>query len=145
MSVPNLDEVFNPRSIALIGATDRGGSVGAVILRNLLRAQFHGELLLVNRHHQTLHGMSLWPDVASLPHPPDLAVIVTPSDTVTGGLNCVGIMVPDIGLDASSSHLAPGCRPPMRARARSCRRTSGDIAYRHACRRMPSAFCKMLG
>lgn len=160
MSVRNLDQLFKPRSVALIGATDRAGSVGAVVLRNLRRAEFHGELLLVNRHHQTLGGMPVYADVASLPHPPDLGVIVTPPDTVPGvvaalaacgtkaavvitagfgelgdtgralqqaaldatrshllrlvGPNCLGIMVPGIGLDASFSHLAP---------------PSGDIAF----------------
>jgi len=153
MSVRNLDNLFKPRSVALIGATDRTGSVGAVVLRNLRRAGFGGELMLVNRHHQTLDGMHVYPDSASLPHTPDLAIIVTPPDTVPGivaalgargtraavvitagfgelgeagralqraildaagpyllrlvGPNCVGIMVPGIGLDASFSHLAP--------------------------------------
>jgi acetyltransferase len=153
MSVRNLDKMFKPRSVALIGATDRAGSVGAVILRNLRRAGFGGELLLVNQHHQTLDGMPVYPDVAGLPCAPDLAIIVTPPETVpeivaslgthgtkaaviiTAGFgelgeagrslqqatldaarphllrlvgpNCVGIMVPQIGLDASFSHLAP--------------------------------------
>lgn len=153
MSVRNLDKLFKPCSVALIGATDRPGSVGAVVMRNLRRADFRGELLLVNRHHQTLGGMPVYSEVASLPRPPDLAVIVTPPDTVPGlvaalgergtkagvvitagfgelgdagralqqatldaarphllrlvGPNCVGIIVPKIGLDASFSHLAP--------------------------------------
>jgi acetyltransferase len=110
-------------------------------------------LLLVNRRHQTLDGMPVYPDVASLPHTPDLAIIVTRPDTVPSlvgalaargtkgavvitagfgelgdagralqqatldaarphllrlvGPNCVGIMVPQLGLDASFSHLAP--------------------------------------
>jgi acetyltransferase len=160
MSVRNFDKLFKPHSVALIGATDRAGSVGAVILRNLRRAGFRGELLLVNQHHQTLDGMPVYPDVARLPRAPDLAIIVTPPDTVPGivaalgargtkaaviitagfgelgeagrtlqqaivdaarphllrlvGPNCVGIMVPKIGLDASFSHLAP---------------PSGDIAF----------------
>ena len=76
MSVRNLDRLFKPRSVALIGATDRAGSVGAVLLRNLRRAGFAGELLLVNPHRQTLDGMPVYPDVASLPQTPDLAVIV---------------------------------------------------------------------
>ena len=79
MSVRNLDKLFKPRSVALIGATDRAGSVGAVLLRNLRRAGFAGELLLVNPHHQTLDGMPVYPDVASLPQTPDLAVIVDPA------------------------------------------------------------------
>jgi acetyltransferase len=90
MSVRNLDKLFKPCSVALIGATDRPGSVGAVVLRNLRRADFRGEFLLVNRHHQTLDGMPVWPDVASLPRPPDLAVIVTPPDTVPGLVAALG-------------------------------------------------------
>jgi len=153
MSVRNLDKLFKPASVALIGAIDRAGSVGTVVLRNLRRANFPGELLLVDRHHQTLDGMLVCAEVASLPHPPDLAVIVTPPDEVTAivaalvargtkaavvitagfvgrgdagralqqatldvarphllrlvGPNCLGIMVPGSGLDASFSHLAP--------------------------------------
>ena len=79
MSVRNLDKLFKPRSVALIGATDRAGSVGAVVLRNLRRAGFQGELLLVNPHRQTLDGLPVYPDVASLPCTPDLAIIVTPT------------------------------------------------------------------
>jgi acetyltransferase len=75
MSVRNFDKLFKPRSVALTGATDRTGSVGAVILRNLRRAEFRGELLLVNRHHQILDGMPVYPEVASLPRAPDLAII----------------------------------------------------------------------
>src|SRR5579884_4126593 len=82
MSVRNLDRLFRPKSVALIGATDRPGSVGGVILRNLAQAGFDGRLMLVNRHHQTLAGLPVHSDIASLPEPPDLAVIVTPPETV---------------------------------------------------------------
>jgi len=153
MSIRNLDTLFNPASVALIGATDRAGSLGAVVLRNLRRAGFRGELMLMNRRLDSLDGMPVYKDVASLPQPPDLAVIATPPDTVpplvaelgargtkaaviiTAGFgelgeagralqqaalaaarphlmrlvgpNCVGVMVPKIGLDASFSHIAP--------------------------------------
>jgi len=79
MSVRNLDKLFKPRSVALIGATDRAGSVGTVLLRNLRKPGFTGELLLVNPRRQTLDGLPVYPDVASLPRAPDLAVIVTPA------------------------------------------------------------------
>jgi acetyltransferase len=151
MSVRNLDRLFKPRSVALIGASPRPDSVGGVVARNLRRAGFAGELMLVNPH-QTLDGLSVHPNVASLPHAPHLAVIVTPPETVprlidelgelgtraavviTAGFgelgeegrslqratleaakphllrivgpNCVGIMVPRLGLDATFSHLA---------------------------------------
>jgi acetyltransferase len=82
MSVRNLDRLFKPRSVAVIGATPRPNSVGGVVARNLRRAGFAGELMLVNPHHQTIDGLRVHPEVASLPHAPDLAVIVTPPATV---------------------------------------------------------------
>jgi acetyltransferase len=152
MSVRNFDKLFTPRSVALIGATPRPGSVGAVVARNLRRAGFAGELMLVNPHHHAIDGLTVHRDVAGLPQAPDLAIIVTPPDTVPGlvgelakrgtraavvitagfgelgeqggslqramldaakphllrivGPNCVGIMVPRLGLDATFSHLA---------------------------------------
>jgi acetyltransferase len=74
MSVRNLDKLFGPRSVALIGATPRPGAVGAVVARNLRRAAFGGELMLVNPHHRTIDGLTVYPNVASLPQAPDLAV-----------------------------------------------------------------------
>jgi acetyltransferase len=56
MSVRNLDKLFKPRSVALIGASPRSDSVGGVVARNLRRAGFAGELMLVNPHHQTIDG-----------------------------------------------------------------------------------------
>lgn len=82
MSVRNLDKLFKPRSVALIGATDRAGSVGAVLLRNLRESGLKAPLALVNPHHAELQGMPVYPDVASLPEAPDLAVIATPPEVV---------------------------------------------------------------
>jgi acetyltransferase len=82
MSIRNLDKLFNPRSVALIGATPRPGSVGAFVARNMRRAGFTGELMLVNPHHQAIDGLTVHPNIASLPQAPDLAVIVTPPETM---------------------------------------------------------------
>ena len=152
MSVRNLDKLLGPRSIALFGASPRRFSVGAVLARNLRRAGFAGPIMLVNPHHKRVAGAEVFPDVASLPSAPDLAVIATPPPTVPGlvaelgargtraavvitagfgelgeagkrlqdaalaaaqpyllrlvGPNCVGVMVPRIGLDATFSHIA---------------------------------------
>lgn len=160
MSIRNLDKVFTPSSIALIGASSRPGVVGTVTLGNLRRSSFQGRLYLVNPRHASLNGLPVYPDVASLPEAPDLAVIATPPDQVPPliaqlgvrgtkaavvisagfaelgeqglalqqqmlaaaqphllrivGPNCVGVMVPSIGLDATFAHVAP---PP------------GDLAF----------------
>src|SRR6516162_7208151 len=152
MSVRNFDRLFNPESVALIGASPRPGSVGAVIARNLSRAEFVGNVMFVNPNHPQIDGHIVHPNITSLPSAPDLAVIATPAETVPSligelaergtraaviitagfaefgerghalqqamleaakpyllriiGPNCVGIMVPRVGLDATFSHLA---------------------------------------
>jgi acetyltransferase len=82
MSTRNLDRMFNPRSVAVIGASDRPRSVGAALMRNLLEAGFNGPIVPVNPRAQAVHGILAYPDVASLPLSPDLAVIATPPQTV---------------------------------------------------------------
>jgi acetyltransferase len=152
MSVRNLEALFQPRSVALIGASDRPNSVGAVVLRNLKAGGFKGPVWPVNPNHARIGGEQAWPSVASLPDPPDLAVICTAAARVPAivaelsrrgthaaivmsagmrqakeegagtwesamldaarphllriaGPNCLGILVPGIGLNAS---FAPG-------------------------------------
>src|SRR6516162_3323265 len=90
MSVRNLDKLFNPESVALIGASPRPGSVGAVIARNLRRAGFAGELMLVNPKHTTIDGLIVHPNIASLPRAPDIAVIATPAETVASLIGELG-------------------------------------------------------
>jgi len=154
MSVANLAFLFHPRSVAVIGASTRPHSVGAMVMHNLLSDGFAGPILPVNPNHQAVAGVLAYPDVASLPLTPDLAVICTPPQTVpevitalgergvkaavvlTAGLererdaqgqllqqaalaaarpyglrilgpNCVGLMVPGIGLNASFAHTNP--------------------------------------
>ena len=82
MSVRNLEGLFHPRSVAVIGASERPGSVGAVVLANLLAGGFKGPIWPVNRAHATVDGKPAWHDVESLPQAPDLAVICTPAATV---------------------------------------------------------------
>jgi acetyltransferase len=82
MSVRDLDAVFRPRAIALVGASNTPGSVGAVLARNLMRGGFAGPVMPVNPRHRAIGGVLAWPDVASLPETPDLGVVSTPVDAV---------------------------------------------------------------
>ncbi len=82
MSIRNLDAIFRPRSIALIGASTRPGSVGRVIADNLLTGGFAGPIMPVNPRHKSVSGVLAYSDVASLPVIPDLGVICTPPATV---------------------------------------------------------------
>ncbi|WP_142850309.1 bifunctional acetate--CoA ligase family protein/GNAT family N-acetyltransferase [Telmatospirillum sp. J64-1] len=151
MSIRNLKHLFRPGSVAVIGATARPMAVGAVVMRNLLQGGFSGPIMPVNPKRDSVAGVLAYPDVASLPMTPDLAVICTPAPTVpaildslgqrgtkaaavlAGGMgpqggengevllaammevarrygmrllgpNCLGLMVPGIGLNASFAH-----------------------------------------
>lgn len=82
MSTRNLEALFQPRSVALVGASRHPGSIGAVLARNLFNAGFPGPILPVHPRHQAIQGVLAYPDVAALPVTPDLAVVCTPADTV---------------------------------------------------------------
>jgi acetyltransferase len=82
MSIRNLDAIFRPRSVALIGASNRPGSVGLVTAENLLAGGFDGPIIPVNPKHASVAGVLAYPDIASMPLAPDLAVICTPPQTV---------------------------------------------------------------
>jgi len=82
MSIRNLDKMFRPQSIAVIGASDKPKSVGAALMDNMLRAGYRGPVLPVNPKATATHGIMAYRDVASLPMAPDLAIIATPPDTI---------------------------------------------------------------
>ena len=90
MSVRNLEKLFRPSSVALIGASDRPGSIGAVVMRNLLESGFVGPVYPVNPAHATVAGMRAWASVADLERAPDLALIATPPDTIPGIVSQLG-------------------------------------------------------
>ncbi len=77
-----LDGFFHPRSIAVIGATEKQGSVGRTILWNLLSSPFGGTVYPVNPTRPAILGVRAYPSVAAIGEPVDLAVIVTPPKSV---------------------------------------------------------------
>ena len=157
MSIRNLEYLMRPASVAVIGASDRPGSVGATVWANLAAGGFSGPLWPVNRRRATVGGQRAYAHVDQLPAVPALAVICTPAATVPGliaelgaagcraavvlssgldaigdegrslraamldaarphllrilGPNCVGLLVPGIGLNAS---FAPAAALPGR-------------------------------
>ena len=143
MTVRNFDALFKPASVALVGASIKPGSVGLITAQNLLRGGFSGPIWFVNPKYTSVADHACYPSIASLPSAPDLAVLVTPPQTVPGlvtelgdrgtraavvitagirddlrqamltasqpytlrlqGPNCVGLMLPHLGLNASFS------------------------------------------
>jgi acetyltransferase len=142
-----LTPLFEPGSVAIVGATERAGAVGEVLVRNMLESGYRGALYAVNPKHARVQGLPCYPQVGKVPQRLDLAVIATPAATVpevieqcgragvraavvisagfseTGaagaklermllenarrhrlrvlGPNCLGLMRPDLGLNAT--------------------------------------------
>jgi len=79
-----LDAIFSPRSVAVIGATERPASVGRTILANLQANPFGGPVFPVNPTRASVLGIKAYPSIAAVPERVDLAVVVTPAATVPG-------------------------------------------------------------
>ncbi len=84
MTIRNLDKLFAPRSVAVIGASERPAHLGTVVLQNLLDGGFAGSIWPVNPKYTLLQGMRCYPAAGALPDAPDLALICTPPETVPG-------------------------------------------------------------
>lgn len=78
----DIDRMFHPRTVAVIGATDKEGTVGEATLKNVLLGKGKHAVYPVNPKHETLAGLKCYPDLASVPEHIDLAVIATPAKTV---------------------------------------------------------------
>ena len=79
-----LDAIFAPKNIAVVGATEKAGSVGRTLLWNLISNPFGGTVFPVNARRASVLGIKAYPNLAALPEQVDLAVIVTPAATVPG-------------------------------------------------------------
>ena len=82
MPNPSMQALLKPASVALIGASERPGSLGAALTCNLLAGSFKGELFLLNRRHRRVQNQPAFAHLADLPHPPDLAIIATAPPTM---------------------------------------------------------------
>lgn len=85
-----LKELFDPRSIALIGASEREGSVGRTVLENLLLAKDRRKIYPINPKAETVLGQKSYPDIGSIPEAADLAVISTPAPSVPAIVDACG-------------------------------------------------------
>ena len=150
MPILNLDKLFYPRSVTVIGASNREGAPGQVVMQNLLHGGFEGPIMPVSAADRAIAGVLAYPRIEDLPITPDLAVVCTPPRSslnemralgVRGtraaillsrdpelqkargpsghhdlrgeaqsyglrilGPDCLGVMVPGIGLNASLAH-----------------------------------------
>jgi acetyltransferase len=85
-----LDAIFQPSSVAVVGATETAGSVGRMVLWNLISSPFGGAVFPVHPHRLSVLGVRAYKRVAEIPEPPELAVVVTPAPTVPGVIRDCG-------------------------------------------------------
>jgi acetyltransferase len=78
----NLNRIFNPKQIAVVGASEKPGSIGNAIMTNLINGKYSGKLLPVNPKYQKLHGLPAYKSLAKIEEGIDLALIATPMDSV---------------------------------------------------------------
>src|SRR5689334_12827010 len=85
-----LAPIFHPRTVAVIGATEKPASVGRTVLRNLLEQPFGATIFPVNPTRNNVLGIRCYPTIAAIGEQVDLAVVITPAETVAGVLQeCV--------------------------------------------------------
>jgi len=118
MTIRNLDYLFRPASVALFGASDAPGSVGATLAVNLVSGGFNGPVWFVNPSHTEIHGRRCYAGVGELPGAPDLAVIAVPAPAVPeliaalGAKGCRAAAVLSAGIEgALETRMLEAARP----------------------------------
>jgi acetyltransferase len=112
MSTYRLKNLLSPRSVALVGASPQKGSVGRAILANLQKAEFKGELGLVNPRHAEIEGVAAVSSLGKLPFVPELVVITAPPTAIAGLIDeagkrgAAGALVITAGLGRGEGSLA---------------------------------------
>lgn len=112
MSTYRLKKLLSPRSVALIGASPRHGSVGRAILDNIRKAQFKGEFGLVNPRYPEIDGVATVGSIQELAFAPELVVLTTPAQSIAGLIDeagrrgAAGAVIVSAGLNHGAKALA---------------------------------------
>lgn len=120
-----LTPLFEPQSIAIIGASETPGSVGSTVVRNVIEGGYTGKLYFVNPRHETVFGQKAYDSVESIPQRLDLAVICTKAETVPAIVEACG--------RAGTRHaiIISGGFVEMGTRGANLLRQALDSAHRH--------------
>jgi acyl-CoA synthetase (NDP forming)/GNAT superfamily N-acetyltransferase len=127
-SVASLRPVFDPKSVAVVGASRRQGTVGRAVLDNIRTCGYQGQLYAVNPNASQIGGVPCFPDVASLPEAPELALLAVPPRAVpdvaeacgTRGVRGLVVFTAGIGTAESADLLAICRRHGMRLIGPNC-------------------------
>lgn len=112
MSTYRLSNLLSPRSVALVGASPRPGSVGFAVLKNIRAAEFSGEFGIVNPRYAEIGGAATVRTLADLPFVPELIVVTAPAKAIpgiiaeAGGLGVAGAVIISAGLGHGAGSLA---------------------------------------
>ena len=90
MTIRNLSPLLHAKSIVLVGASERKGAVGTLVLDNLLADGFEGKVYVVNPHPVARQGATWFATIDSLPEAPELAIVMTPASTVAPIIDQLG-------------------------------------------------------
>ncbi len=90
MTIRNLNFMFRPQSVALVGASERPGSIGLNVAENLLQAGFGGDIAFVNPKHTAILGRPCYPSAEALPFVPHLGVVATPPQAIPDIISALG-------------------------------------------------------
>jgi acetyltransferase len=131
VSTRNLDGLVEPRSVVAIGASARKGSVGEAVTRNLLGGGFKGEIHLVNVNGGEIAGRPVRRNLAELPTPADLAIVMTPPDSVPGVIAELGARGTRVAVVVTAG---PGAGPFARVANTQWRERVLDAARPHLVR-----------
>ena len=82
MTIYNLDKIFRPGSVAVIGASDKKGSIGHALVQNLQKGGYRGNVFPINAKHPVISSLNAYPSIGDIDQAVDLAVIATPMKTV---------------------------------------------------------------
>ncbi|VVB66571.1 Acetate--CoA ligase [ADP-forming] I [Candidatus Gugararchaeum adminiculabundum] len=88
--VVNLDSVFNPKSIAIIGASREPGKIGNVIVKNFVDGSYKGKVFPINPKADQILGLKCYPDISAIKEKVDSVIIATPAQTVPAILKSCG-------------------------------------------------------
>jgi len=80
----SLENFFNPKSVAIVGASGQKGKVGYEILKNMIDAGYKGKIFPINPKSETIEGLQCYADLAALRQTPDLVIIIVPAKIVPG-------------------------------------------------------------
>ena len=115
-----IDRLLRPKSVAVIGASDRKGALGATLLNNLVQYEFAGDIYPVNPKRDELLGLKVYHSVEELPEGIDCAVLAIPRpfviDTVRGlaARNCGAVVIYSAGFSEAGESISDMTTPKSR-------------------------------